>query len=117
MYLRHGVCTDLRLNYIPSSLLPIVSVYCGSVTMSRNPPVKARSWWRAHFYDHPLAGPHPAADSPALVSGKVKVFCKLCFDHWVAEELTIDQRRVERGEIQAIRSREIIVAHCKLLIH
>ncbi|KZT20928.1 hypothetical protein NEOLEDRAFT_1158419 [Neolentinus lepideus HHB14362 ss-1] len=50
-----------------------------------------RSWYRAHFYDHPKLqekAPEAYADGHR---DKVKVWCRLCFDHRVLAEVARDQ--------------------------
>lgn len=62
-------------------------------------------WWRQHFHDHPKL---TIKDPDAYVSGKVKVYCKVCFDKDISSLLVEDERDVLRGQCVSVRSREQI---------
>ena len=53
-----------------------------------------RGWWRQHFHDHLKL---TIKDPDAYVSGKVKVYCKVCFDKDISS-LLVEDKRDAQGE-------------------
>lgn len=70
-----------------------------------------RGWWRQHFHDHPKFA---IKDPESTISGKVKVYCKVCFDKDISSLLVEDDRDVLRGQRVNVRSREQIEIDRKL---
>ena len=64
-----------------------------------------QGWWQQHFHDHPKL---TIKDPDAYVSGKVNVYCKVCFDKDISSLLVEDERDVLRGQCVSVQSREQI---------
>jgi hypothetical protein len=70
-----------------------------------------RLWYIDHFVKH------PGYDSrvPAAFTGtgntraKVKVWCRLCLDHRVAEAIKSDENQVKLGQCTTVRTKDAIL--------
>lgn len=83
-----------------------------SRSSQRNLGGNRRGWWREFFLDHP-GFLHRPVTSESHVSGKVKAYCKLCFNGLVFAEKERDRNLLQAGAISEVRLDSIIHDTCK----
>ena len=78
-----------------------------------------RSWWREYFRDHLLYNiggqgqPDPSAFvKPTSGNTKIKVYCKLCLDHDIAQIKAADEEAVHDGTRATVRTVQEIELIC-----
>jgi hypothetical protein len=79
-------------------------------------PPHSRTWVWGYFRDHPKL----SLKSPEAFSGtgstrdKPKVFCKKCLGHRINQQRLEDEKQVENGTCQEVRTDEMIELDCML---
>ncbi|CDO72524.1 hypothetical protein BN946_scf184983.g7 [Trametes cinnabarina] len=63
-----------------------------------------RAWWRAHFYDHPGYSETPRDPQSKTTGehGKTKIWCKLCLQKRVGDEMQLDEQNGRHREAHEI---------------
>ena len=68
-----------------------------------------RGWWRKYFHDHPgLKSKHPHAYA-SQSANKAKVWCMVCYERRIVEEVQADAELVANGSRTHVRERNMII--------
>ncbi|KIK73225.1 hypothetical protein PAXRUDRAFT_178975 [Paxillus rubicundulus Ve08.2h10] len=63
-----------------------------------------RWWWWNHFAEHPG---YVNKEDTLMVSGKVKVICKVIYEQHIAREQQSDQEQVSMGQWESPQDRYV----------
>ena len=73
-----------------------------------------RSWWRAHYHDHPkLLAKSPEAYTNPISKEKPKLFCKRCWEAQLAQEQEKDEKDIIEGRRMVPQDISVIETDCK----